>query len=84
MIENEKTTPSLSFEKLKQLVNPSVNTSSPDDVTFKVEFNVQRLSNESKEFLKRTLMDLMTYRDIETIIPKKHHAVLGCGNKLKN
>jgi hypothetical protein len=82
MIKNEQITPSLSLEKLKQIIDPSVNTSSPDDVTFKVEFNMQQLSNESKDFLKRTLMDLMTYKDIETVIPKKHQSILSYGNNL--
>jgi hypothetical protein len=83
MIKNEQITPSLSLEKLKQIIDPSANSSSPDDVTFKVEFNMQRLSNESKEFLKKTLKDLWTYTDIETIIPKKHQSILSYGNNLK-
>ncbi len=83
MIANEQITPSLSLEKLKQLVDPSVSSNTPDDVTFKVEFNMQRLSNESKEFLKRTLLELMKYTDIETVIPRKHHAILSYGYTLK-
>lgn len=83
MIENDQITPSLSLEKFKELTNTSTKTFDPDDVHFKVEFNMKRLSDASKEFLKRTLKELMTLQDIDTVIPRKHQPTLSYGRQLK-
>jgi hypothetical protein len=81
MIANEQITPSLSLEKFKELTNTSTKIVDPDAVYFKVEFNMKRLSDSSKEFLKKTLKELMTLQDIDTVIPIKHQPVLSYGHQ---
>jgi len=76
LVESEQITPSLSLEKLKQITNPSASKTDPDEVNFKVNFNMKNLSSKSQDFLKKTLLELMSFNDVEVIVPEKHQAVL--------
>ena len=83
LIESNQITPSLSLEKLKQITNTSTKTVDPDDVNFKVSFNMKTLSEESKKYLQATLMTLINSNDIELVVPDKHKPVLSFNYTLK-
>lgn len=76
MIELEQISPSLSLEKLKQLTNSSTKTTDPDEVNFKVNFNMKNLSSSSKDYLKKILIELMSFNDIEVVVPEKHQPAM--------
>lgn len=81
MIESEQITPSLSLEKFKQLTNTSTKVNNPDIVNFKVEFELSKLSKESRSFLQKMLIDLQKFDDIHTLIPEKHQPSIGYSYK---
>lgn len=76
MIESEQINPSLSLERFKQLTNTSTKSQNPDEVNFKVNFNMSTLSPSSRDYLKQVLIDLMSLNDIEVFVPEKHQPVL--------
>jgi hypothetical protein len=76
LIETNQITPSLSLEKLKQITNTSAKNQNPDEVNFKVSFNASTLSDSSKDYVKRMLIDLMQLADIEVVVPEKHQLTL--------
>jgi hypothetical protein len=82
LIESNKITPSLSLEKLKQLTNSSTKTQNPDDVYFKVSFNLKNLCEDSRKYLQDTLIKFMSFNDIEIIVPDKHKDNLSYYTKL--
>jgi hypothetical protein len=79
LIESEQITPSLSLEKLKQLTNPSASKSASDEVNFKVNFNMNNLTQTSKNYLKKLLIELQQFSDIEVVIPEKSRPYFGKG-----
>ena len=83
LIDSNQITPSLSIEKLKQITNTSTKTVDPDNVNFKVSFNMKTLSEESKKYLQETLKSLMNFNDIELVVPDKHKPVLSYNYTLK-
>lgn len=76
MIESEQINPSLSLEKFKQLTNTSNKTQNPDEVNFRVNFNMSTLSPSSRAYLKQLLIDLSSLNDIEVLVPEKHQSTL--------
>ena len=82
LLDSNQITPSLSLEKLKQLTNTSTKTQDPDDVNFKVSFNMKTLSEDSKKFLGETLKTLMSFNDVELIVADKHKSALSYHNTL--
>ena len=84
LIESNKITPCLSLEKLKQLTNSSTKIQNPDDVYFKVSFNLKNLCEDSRKYLQDTLIKFMSFNDIELIVPDKHKDNLSYYTKLLN
>ena len=82
LIESNKITPCLSLEKLKQLTNSSTKTQNPDDVYFKISFNLKNLCEDSRKYLQDTLIKFMSFNDIELIVPDKHKDNLSYYTKL--
>jgi hypothetical protein len=84
MISSGKITPSLSLEELKKLTNSTAHVNNDDIVNFKVEFDMNKLSSEGRDFLKKTLLELMNFNEIQTIIPAKYQPAFNNNKYLKN
>ena len=77
LIESNQITPSLSLEQLKKLTSPQVANQQADDASFKVIFNTKKMSNTTKKFLVETLTSMLTYEDIEIVVPDKSRPYFG-------
>jgi hypothetical protein len=76
LIESNQITPSISLEKLKEITNSSTKTIDPDEVNFKVNFNISTMSSNAQDYVKQMLLDLMTFNDIEVVVPEKYQSTL--------
>lgn len=77
LVDSESITPSLTLERLKQLINPANNSSRSDALNFKVSFDADKLSKKSKESIKQTLLTLYSLNDVEVHIPDKYKSSIG-------
>jgi len=77
LIESNQITPSLSLEQLKKLTSPQVANQQSDEANFKVVFNTKKMSDTTKKFLVETLASMLTYEDIEIVVPDKSRPYFG-------
>ncbi len=82
LVEANKITPSLSLEDIKKIINPSIAKNS-NDLSFKVVFDMDTLSEKSKDLIKSILLDLSNLNDVELLVPKKNRAYLSYYSKLQ-
>jgi hypothetical protein len=76
LIESNQITPSISLEKLKEIINPPTKTADPDEVNFKLNFNMSTMSSSAQDYLKQMLTDLMAFNEIEVVVPDKYKSTL--------
>ena len=85
LLSNEKLNPNLTLEDIKELSNKKLPTSSnPDLVSFNIEFDQVKISNDSKEHIKQVLRELLNFKDLEIIFPKKHQTYFAPIIRLQN
>lgn len=72
LVEANKITPSLSLEGIKKILNPSITKKNLNEVSFRVVFDLDSISESSKEKIKNILSDLSESDDVEIYIPKRN------------